>query len=248
MICRIKRQMDYSSYAREGNFIPSAWRGFLRGGGVLEAVDGFYEEVAESSGRNGVDVKGPVALKKKLEELNALRERWKSPYSDSELMDEIRVAWRGREGAAVQDSAEVGMDEQSVLFFEEEVYHKADDRKAAWHFFEPVTVELNGRDEAFLTNISVIDFTRGGERLFSLELTIENPISNAEGMAAPASGRQAQHPNGVSDVRVAAFESFVKKEKNQIERKAGWPVLYLLKTRMFCMMAWLILEKGENIW
>ena len=51
-------------------------------------------------------------------------------------------------------------------------------------------------------------------------LTIENPISNAEDMAAPASGRQAQHPNGVSDVRVAAFESFVKKEKNQIERKA----------------------------
>lgn len=54
MICRIKRQMDYSSYAREGNFIPSAWRGFLRGGGVLEAVDGFYEEVAESSGRYGL--------------------------------------------------------------------------------------------------------------------------------------------------------------------------------------------------
>ena len=44
------------------------------------------------------------------------------------------------------------------------------------------------------------------------ELIIENPISNAEGMAAPASGRQAQHANGVSDVRLAAFESFVKKE------------------------------------
>ena len=34
-------------------------------------------------------------------------------------------------------------------------------------------------------------------KVYSLELTIENPISNAEGMAAPASGRQAQHPNGV---------------------------------------------------
>lgn len=39
-------------------------------------------------------------------------------------------------------------------------------------------------------------------------------------MAAPASGRQAQHPNGVSGVRVAAFESFVKKEKSHIERNA----------------------------
>ncbi len=289
---------------------------------------------AEAMGKKyGVDVKDPVALKKKLAEINALRERWKNPYSDSELMDEIRRAWRGREvndmpADAVASTAETPSErlfreyaarewqtervdysemvmdkpmvrvasvdvpedkpslvarlkeltgrkfynksadmqatisgesakkiaraesetitnlmrlgyteaeasyihraaatkigelyEQSVLFFEEEVYHKDDDRKAAWHFFEPVTVELNGRDEAFLTNISVIDFTRGGERLFSLELTIENPISNAEDMAAPASGRQAQHPNGVSDVRVAAFESFVKKEKNQIERK-----------------------------
>lgn len=47
----------------------------------------------------GVDVKGPVALKKKLAEINALRERWKNPYSDSELMDGIRQAWRGREGS-----------------------------------------------------------------------------------------------------------------------------------------------------
>lgn len=78
-----------------------------------------------------------------------------------------------------------------------------------WCFFEHVTVQLNGREETFLTNISVIDYTRGGERIFSLELTIENPISNAEDMAAPTSGRQALHPNGVSDVRVAAFQSFV---------------------------------------
>lgn len=290
---------------------------------------------AEAMGKKyGVDVKDPVALKKKLEEINALRERWKNPYSDSELMDEIRNAWRSREGEnvpsdAVASKAETpserlfrvyaarewqteGVDysgveldkpmvrvsaddvpedklalvgylkklvgkrfynaaarmqatisgdsakkiaraeletitnltrlgyteaeasyihraaatkigelyEQAGLFFEEDVYHKADDRKSAWHFFEPVTVDLNGRDESFLTNISVIDFIHGGERLFSLELTIENPISNAEDRAAPASGRPAQHPNGVSDVRIAAFESFVKKEKAQIERNA----------------------------
>ncbi|MBQ7022281.1 MAG: ParB-like nuclease domain-containing protein [Akkermansia sp.] len=54
---------------------------------------------AEAMGKKyGVDVKDPVALKKKLAEINALRERWKNPYSDSELMDEIRRAWRGREG------------------------------------------------------------------------------------------------------------------------------------------------------
>lgn len=53
----------------------------------------------------GVDVKDPVALKKKLAELNALRERWKNPYSDGELMDEIRNAWRAREGADVPEGA-----------------------------------------------------------------------------------------------------------------------------------------------
>ncbi len=37
------------------------------------------------------------------------------------------------------------------------------------------------------------------------------PIKNAEGMAAPASGRQALHFNGVSDVRLAAIKVFVKK-------------------------------------
>ncbi len=110
--------------------------------------------------------------------------------------------------------------ERAEHYIEEEVYHKTDDRKAAWHFFEPVTVELNGKEETFLTNISVIDYTRGGERIFSLELTIENPISNAEDMAAPASGRQALHTNGDSDIRVAAFQSFVKKEKTKIERNA----------------------------
>lgn len=102
----------------------------------------------------------------------------------------------------------------------EEVYHKTDDRKAAWHFFEPVTVELNGKEETFLTNISVVEFIHGSERIFSLELTIEDPISDAEGRAAPASGRPAQHANGVSDVRVAAFQSFVKKEKTNYERKS----------------------------
>ncbi len=44
-----------------------------------------------------------------------------------------------------------------------------------------------------------------------MELTIEYPISNAEDMAAPASGRQAQHPNGVSDERLAPCKSLVKK-------------------------------------
>lgn len=54
---------------------------------------------AEAMGKKyGVDVKDPAALKRKLEEINALRERWKNPYSDSGLMDEIRAAWRGREG------------------------------------------------------------------------------------------------------------------------------------------------------
>ncbi len=67
---------------------------------------------AEAMGKKyGVDVKDPVALKKKLEEINALRERWKSPYSDSELMDEIRQAWRGREGSDMPADAVASMAE-----------------------------------------------------------------------------------------------------------------------------------------
>ena len=121
-------------------------------------------------------------------------------------------------------------------YIEEEVYHKTDDRKAAWHFFEPVTVELNGKEETFLTNISVVEYTYGSERIFSLELTIENPISNVEGRTAPASGRPAQHTNGVSDVRVAAFQSFVKNEKTNLERKS----------REKGLMAWRVDEARLN--
>lgn len=286
---------------------------------------------AEMAKKYGVNVNDPDALRAKLNELDTLRERWKHPYTDPELLDEIREAFRaenpdagmsanervfkeyaenadaladrqmmsedysvnkpivrvssdevpedktalvkclkaltGRrfynKSAKLQASisgesakkiaraemetienltrlgytesdasyihraaaAKIGeLYEQSDLFMEEEVYHKGDDRKAVWHFFEPVTVNLDGKDASFLTNISVIDFIHGGERLFSLELTIENPIEDAEGRTAPASGRPAQHPNGVSGVRLAAFESFVKKEKTQIEldaRKKG---------------------------
>lgn len=67
---------------------------------------------AEAMGKKyGVDVKDPVALKKKLAEINALRERWKNPYSDSELMDEIRAAWRGREGSDIPADAVASMAE-----------------------------------------------------------------------------------------------------------------------------------------
>lgn len=67
---------------------------------------------AEAMGKKyGVDVKDPVALKKKLAEINALRERWKNPYSDSELMDEIRRAWRGREGSDMPADAVASMAE-----------------------------------------------------------------------------------------------------------------------------------------
>ncbi len=67
---------------------------------------------AEAMGKKyGVDVKDPVALKKKLAEINALRERWKNPYSDSELMDEIRRAWRGLEGENMPADAVASMAE-----------------------------------------------------------------------------------------------------------------------------------------
>ena len=76
---------------------------------------------AEAMGKKyGVDVKDPVALKKKLEEINALRERWKNPYSDSELMDEIRAAWRSRDGENMPaDAAANKLEHPSEKLFRE---------------------------------------------------------------------------------------------------------------------------------
>lgn len=76
---------------------------------------------AEAMGKKyGVDVKDPVALKKKLAEINALRERWKNPYSDSELMDEIRAAWRSREGENMPaDAAANKLEHPSEKLFRE---------------------------------------------------------------------------------------------------------------------------------
>ena len=282
----------------------------------------------------GVDVKDPDGMKKALREAESLRDRWKSPYTDAELMEEMKGAYRaehpeGGEGSQSERimadySRQVGemansenpnlpegvthfstsgdvmrvskeevpenreklkeylknlankafhnaksnitatitresakkianadngsavnlmrlgyseeearyihraaavkigeLFEKSELYFEEAVYHKKDNRERAWHFFEPVNVELNGEQEIFLSNISVVEYRDAGERIFSLEMTIENPIGDREDMAAPQKhGRQALYPNGVSDVRLAAFDSFVKKEKAQIERNA----------------------------
>ena len=53
---------------------------------------------------------------------------------------------------------------------------------------------------------------------YILDVTIENPISNAEGMAAPASGRQAQHTLMGRELVIgrALFQFIPSSEKNQI--------------------------------
>ncbi len=58
---------------------------------------------AEMAKKYGVN--DPDALRAKLKELDTLRERWKRPYTDPELLDEIRAAWRGREGGDVPADA-----------------------------------------------------------------------------------------------------------------------------------------------
>lgn len=49
---------------------------------------------AEMAKKYGVNVNDPDALRAKLKELDTLRERWKHPYTDPELLDEIREAFR----------------------------------------------------------------------------------------------------------------------------------------------------------
>jgi len=58
---------------------------------------------AEMAKKYGVDIKDAEGMKRKLAQINLLRERWKNPYSDPELMKEMKAAYRsglGAEGAA----------------------------------------------------------------------------------------------------------------------------------------------------
>lgn len=55
----------------------------------------------------GVDVKDPEALRAKLKELDALRERWKHPYTDTELLGEIREAYKAESGEHEESADEV---------------------------------------------------------------------------------------------------------------------------------------------
>jgi len=73
---------------------------------------------AEMAKKYGVDVKSPEAMKRKQEELQRLKQRWNNPYTDSELMGEIREAYRKEtlEGWAEGEEAKdaVGEEEASA--------------------------------------------------------------------------------------------------------------------------------------
>ncbi len=62
----------------------------------------------EMAEKYGVDVGDAEGLKKKLAEMQGLQERWKNPYTDTELMSEVRDAWKGEtlEGWAKSEASE----------------------------------------------------------------------------------------------------------------------------------------------
>ena len=55
----------------------------------------------------GVDLKDPESLKKALKEIDMLRERWKNPYVEADLMEEIKRAWQERQEGEGKPAAQV---------------------------------------------------------------------------------------------------------------------------------------------
>ncbi len=261
------------------------------------------KQSAAMATRYGVDLKDPDGMKKALSEAQALKERWAHPYTDPELMGQVRLAWlektpttnfslsasnptvyrisanekveskkelvdilKGKRGTFINKKSGVvanlsrdgagklghaagesvtnlvrlgyteeeattihytaasrvtDLYEKAQLYLREEAYHKKQEREAVFHFFEPVIIETSRGEEAFLANISVIEFVNqnDGKRVFSLEMTIENPISVSE-TVTPYTGARKQKSDEVSGLRLSAFNSFVKKEKKSIEHQA----------------------------
>ncbi len=90
-------------------------------------------------------------------------------------------------------------------------------RRGAYHFFGMVEVDGFG---VFNANVSVVapTDTSFDNRIFTLELTIENPT---EVRQDSLSQRGLSNSSvGSSEVRVAAYRSFVEKEKSAIRKKA----------------------------
>ena len=55
----------------------------------------------------GVDLKDPESLKKALKEIDMLRERWKNPYVEADLMEEIKQAWQAKQEGEGKPAAQV---------------------------------------------------------------------------------------------------------------------------------------------
>ena len=55
----------------------------------------------------GVDLKDPESLKKALKEIDMLRERWKNPYGEADLMEEIKQAWQAKQEGEGEPAAQV---------------------------------------------------------------------------------------------------------------------------------------------
>ncbi len=55
----------------------------------------------------GVDLKDPESLKKALKEIDMLRERWKNPYVEADLMEEIKQAWQAKQEGEGEPAAQV---------------------------------------------------------------------------------------------------------------------------------------------
>ena len=80
------------------------------------------KEMAE---KYGVDVKDPDGMKKALKEAENLRDRWKSPYTDAELMEEMKGAYRAEhpEGGEGSQSERIMADYARYLGEREGVTH-----------------------------------------------------------------------------------------------------------------------------
>lgn len=109
--------------------------------------------------------------------------------------------------------------ERAKDYFFEENYdaEKKRGRAGAWHYFGTVNVEGYG---VFDVNVTALkpENKKEGNRVFSLELTVENP--SAERLATLFGTGPAYNAEGLSERNLSAYRSIVEKEMMDIRKKA----------------------------
>lgn len=94
--------------------------------------------------RYGVDVRDPEAVKRGLKETRDALARWENPYTDAELMEEMRKAWHRRNGGEAPEEEPDNKTDFSVIGERALTWHRyGDDRRFLGAYDRRERVELD---------------------------------------------------------------------------------------------------------